>query len=107
MPTIKDNMQKAIYEILGEEADKLELVLEMVVLHLVQHSLQLWNLLNANLKRKNNEAVIIVKFKTKLLMTPKLQQSINILQLSAHELGELIEKNIWKSDFRNRLKLRT
>ena len=28
MPTIKDNMQKAIYEILGEEADKLELVLE-------------------------------------------------------------------------------
>lgn len=52
MPTIKDNMQKAIYEILGEEADKLELVLEMVVLHLVQHSLQLWNLLNANLKRK-------------------------------------------------------
>ena len=64
----------------------------MVVLHLVQHSLQLWNLLNANLKRKNNEAVIIVKFKQKLLMTPKLQQSINILQLSAHELGELIEK---------------
>ena len=28
MPTIKDNMQKAIYEILGEEADKLEFVLE-------------------------------------------------------------------------------
>ena len=28
MPTIKDNMQKAIYEILGDEADKLELVLE-------------------------------------------------------------------------------
>ena len=27
MPTIKDNMQKAIYEILGEEADKLELVI--------------------------------------------------------------------------------
>lgn len=28
MPTIKDNMQKAIYEILGDEANKLELVLE-------------------------------------------------------------------------------
>lgn len=28
MPTIKENMQKAIYEILGDEADKLELVLE-------------------------------------------------------------------------------
>lgn len=33
-----------------------------------------------------------LNLKQKLLMTPKLQQSINILQLSAHELGELIEK---------------
>ena len=33
-----------------------------------------------------------LKLKQKLLMTPKLQQSINILQLSSHELGELIEK---------------
>lgn len=67
----KRQYAKAIYEILGEEADKLELVLEMVVLHLVQHSLQLWNLLNANLKRKNNEAVIIVKFKTKIVNDTK------------------------------------
>ena len=28
MPTVKDNMQKAIYEIMEEDADKLELVLE-------------------------------------------------------------------------------
>lgn len=28
MPTIKENMQKAIYEILGDESDKVELVLE-------------------------------------------------------------------------------
>lgn len=28
MPTIKENMQKAIYEILGDESDKLELILE-------------------------------------------------------------------------------
>lgn len=33
-----------------------------------------------------------LNLKQKLLMTPKLQQSINILQLSAYELGELIEK---------------
>ena len=33
-----------------------------------------------------------LNLKQKLLMTPKLQQSINILQLSAHELSELIEK---------------
>lgn len=28
MPTIKENMQKAIYEIMGDDADKLELILE-------------------------------------------------------------------------------
>ena len=33
-----------------------------------------------------------LNLKQKLLMTPKLQQSIGILQLSAHELNELIEK---------------
>ena len=33
-----------------------------------------------------------LNLKQKLLMTPKLQQSINILQLSANELGELIEQ---------------
>lgn len=33
-----------------------------------------------------------LNLKQKLLMTPKLQQSINILQLSAYELSELIEK---------------
>lgn len=33
-----------------------------------------------------------LNLKQKLLMTPKLQQSINILQLPAYELGELIEK---------------
>ena len=33
-----------------------------------------------------------LNLKQKLLMTPKLQQSINILQLSSYELSELIEK---------------
>lgn len=33
-----------------------------------------------------------LNLKQKLLMTPKLQQSINILQLPAYELGELIEQ---------------
>ena len=33
-----------------------------------------------------------LNLKQKLLMTPKLQQSINILQLSAYELSELIEQ---------------
>ncbi len=39
-----------------------------------------------------------LNLKQKLLMTPKLQQSINILQLSAHELGELIEKEYYFVD---------